>query len=1184
MKTHVRFFAVTAFCSALVFLCCTSETTSPGGPIPGSTSNGYYILTSPLAGSSYQLNTTLPIRWSWSGTVSGINVSIALYEGDNFVRTITASTVNNGTYNWSIYSVPSGINYHIRITDMQDTTKYDMGGYFRITSIYNGTIAVALPQTGTIAKMDSTLTIRWVTSGSIGNYVRIELYNDSVLSNTVVSSIVDSGEYIWYAMTASAGTGSKYRIRVSSAYDPGIYGESGYFTVLSQYSGTYAVTSPDSLTTWAAGSTYTIQWTTTGNPGPYVIIRLCNDTATVSTLASYLSNSGTLSWNIPASLSTAGTYRIKIISYSDAGIYTYSKPFTIAGIPADAFEPDNRRDQANIITTDGTIQNHTLTMNDTDWVKFSADSGAIYIIRNAGTAYSRDSLFYGTETVSQLSFYNISGSTNQQYVCTRSGTYYLKIIPYYTALYFGDYQLSVSKFDSTTMLKFTNPSSTSVFAAGSSYILSWTADSAVMGDYIALYLYIGNSLITSISTYLSNSGTYTWYVPSGLGSGSAYRIRMVSYNNPSIYGYSANFSISGLAADSYEFDNTRDSAKAISVTGVVQNRSVTLGDTDWVKFSADSGAYYIIRNVGQAYTRDFLFQGTNANSLTSFYGGNTSSFPTLRWTCPATGVYYLQIAPYSSSYTGTYQLLVMKSDSTSLANFSSPVSGTTWASGSTYNLSWDPDSALYGAYVYLYLYSGGAQVLRIATSIANSGSYSWTIPAGIASAANYQIRMVNYSDPSIGGFSQNFTISGLAADSYEPDNSKQQAKTIPVDGTAQTRSLTLADTDWVSFTAQKGMIYLVKGSAASSFYLYLYQDTGTVLLTSTYSASPTIPWTCPASGTYYVRTFCSSGYLASYNLWIKEYSSYNMATFINPTHNSTWSTGSAYTIQWTPDTALFGTYVRLYLCRDTVPVQTITTLAANLTGSYQCTPLAGLATDTVYRIRITSSLNSQITGLSAQFTISGVPSDVYEPDNVISQAHTIALNATPELHTLSLADSDWCKFSAAADMMYAIKTLGGIYPKIELFSADGSTSVATANSTGTDSNAVMYWMCQTSGDYAFKISSARTGPYQVSVTSYDSTQYRFSVTSPSSGAQVKQDSVTVVQWSSPVPIGGYVDLFLYDNANGVATIDANVPNTGSYSWAVFSTKYSAGNNYYIKVISRYGSNIFGQSQTFSIVP
>ena len=777
MSHLIRSFLSATFCSVVVFFSCSPDVSGPGTPAPGSTSNGYYTMSSPIPGSSYQIGYPLPIRWSWSGTVSGINVSISLYDGDKFVRSITTSTTNNGTFNWSIYNVPSGLNYHIRISDTQDTTKYDMGGYFRITSLYTGTIIVTAPQAGTMAKMDSTLTIQWVTSGSIGNYVKIDLYNDSVLSTTVVTSILDSGRYTWYAMRAPSGTGTKYRIRVSSTYDPGIFSQSGYFTVLSQYSGTYTVTSPDSLTTWAAGSTYSIQWTFTGNPGAYVIMKVCNDTTTVSTLSTYLANSGTLSWAIPASFTTAGTYRIKIISYSDAGIYAYSKPFTIAGIQADGFEPDNRRDSAGTIATDGTVQSHTLTMSDTDWVKFTADSGAIYIIKNLGVAYSRDLLYYGSETAYLLSFYGGSGSVSQKYVCTRSGTYYLKMYPYYTTSGFGDYQLSITKFDSTSIVKFTSPSAASMFAAGSSYTLSWAADAALFGNYVSLYLYNGSSLVATIYTYLANAGTYTWSVPAALASGSAYRIKVVNYNDYTIFGYSDNFSISGTAPDGYEFDNVRDSAKAVSVTGAVQNRSLTMGDTDWVKFTADSGGYYILRDAGQAYTHDYLYQGASISYATSFYGGTSSGTPTFKWVCPSSGAYYLKVAPYSTY--GAYQLSVTKYDSLSLANFSSPVSTTTWATGSTYGITWVPDSALYGTSVTLYLYNDNRQVLQIISYAGNSGSYSWTIPAGIASGSNYRIKLVSYSDPTIGGFSQNFTISGVAPDSYEPDNSKPQAKSIP---------------------------------------------------------------------------------------------------------------------------------------------------------------------------------------------------------------------------------------------------------------------------------------------------------------------------------------------------------------------------------------------------------------------
>ena len=49
----------------------------------------------------------------------------------------------------------------------------------------------------------------------------------------------------------------------------------------------------------------------------------------------------------------------------------------------------------------------------------------------------------------------------------------------------------------------------------------------------------------------------------------------------------------------------------------------------------------------------------------------------------------------------------------------------------------------------------------------------------------------------------------------------------------------------------------------------------------------------------------------------------------------------------------------------------------------------------------------------------------------------------------------------------------------------------------------------------------------------------------------------------------------------MATIAASATNSGTYSWSV-STSLTAGTDYYIKVISRVNSNIYGSSGVFKI--
>jgi hypothetical protein len=103
--------------------------------------------------------------------------------------------------------------------------------------------------------------------------------------------------------------------------------------------------------------------------------------------------------------------------------------------------------------------------------------------------------------------------------------------------------------------------------------------------------------------------------------------------------------------------------------------------------------------------------------------------------------------------------------------------------------------------------------------------------------------------------------SGLDPDSYEPDGSPATAKSITTDGTAQSRSLTYADTDWVKFDAVNGMTYTIQTFSNLDTYMYLYQPDGTTLIAqdddSGTGFNAMIVWACTQGGTYYfaVRGF-----------------------------------------------------------------------------------------------------------------------------------------------------------------------------------------------------------------------------------------------------------------------------------------------------------------------------------------
>jgi len=94
-------------------------------------------------------------------------------------------------------------------------------------------------------------------------------------------------------------------------------------------SASITINTPSSSTSWSAGTTNTIKWTSSGCSN-YVTIKLYKDGSYDSTITSSTSNNGEYSWLIPPLISASSRYQIYIIDFS-SGAHDYSDYFTITG-------------------------------------------------------------------------------------------------------------------------------------------------------------------------------------------------------------------------------------------------------------------------------------------------------------------------------------------------------------------------------------------------------------------------------------------------------------------------------------------------------------------------------------------------------------------------------------------------------------------------------------------------------------------------------------------------------------------------------------------------------------------------------------------------------------------------------------------------------------------------------------
>ena len=76
-----------------------------------------------------------------------------------------------------------------------------------------------------------------------------------------------------------------------------------------------------------------------------------------------------------------------------------SERFTIQAMAPDEYENDDSREKAQPFTI-GTIQQRTLTWNDTDWVALSLVADSVYYIRTYGGGYVAADLFTSDSSLS----------------------------------------------------------------------------------------------------------------------------------------------------------------------------------------------------------------------------------------------------------------------------------------------------------------------------------------------------------------------------------------------------------------------------------------------------------------------------------------------------------------------------------------------------------------------------------------------------------------------------------------------------------------------------------------------------------------------------------------------------------------------------------------------------------------
>jgi len=286
-------------------------------------------ITTPDSTSSWETGTSQYIYWNSTGTIS--NVKIDLYNNSVHELEITANTINNGEFFWTIpLTLDNSTQYQINITDVSNSSICDSSDYFELYTLPSpaNTITVISPGSSSSWETSTTHSINWNSTGSIAD-VLIELYWKGTLNATIFASTPNDGSYSW-TIPSGLDNSTQYQIKISDVLNSATYDFSDYFEIYTPPTlpDSITVTNPSGIVAWQIETIHSITWTSTGSIAN-VQIELYLSGTLESVLTSGTPNAGDFSWTIPSGLANSTFYQIKITDVSNPSTYDYSDNFAI---------------------------------------------------------------------------------------------------------------------------------------------------------------------------------------------------------------------------------------------------------------------------------------------------------------------------------------------------------------------------------------------------------------------------------------------------------------------------------------------------------------------------------------------------------------------------------------------------------------------------------------------------------------------------------------------------------------------------------------------------------------------------------------------------------------------------------------------------------------------------------------
>jgi hypothetical protein len=541
-------------------------------------------VTSPNGGESWIVGTAHDITWTSDGVDGNIKIEYSTNNGDTWTE-IIASTENDGIHPWI---VPDAVSNQCLI-QVSETDGSPSDTSDTVFTILPPSITVTSPNGGETWEVNSSQTITWTSTGTVGN-VKIEYSTNNGGNWTeIIASTENDGTHPW---TVPNTVSNQCLIRVSETDGSPSDTSDAVFTI---FPPSLTVTSPNGGENWNVGSTHDITWTSHGTVGNVRIEYSFNGGNNWAIITPSTENDGSYNWNVPATPSDKCLVRV---SETDED-----------GGPSDVSD-----DVFSIVSpVSGSITLRSPNGGET-WVAGSSQVikwNSTGDINNVTIQYSTDN---GTtwKTIAQTTTNN--GSYNWVVPDTVSDRCLVRVTANDNDLDPKPSDVSDAVFSivlpPSPTLKVTAPNGGEQLMVGSRFTITWYAANS-REDVQIEYSINGGETWTDITSAIENNGKYDWTVPDTPSDNCLVRI--------SITGGQPSDVSDGV------FSIVPSSPSDITVTSPNGGENWTTGSSQEIKWTSTGG----IDSVFIEYSKD---NGTTWKTIVQTTPNNGS----YQWTVPDT--------------------------------------------------------------------------------------------------------------------------------------------------------------------------------------------------------------------------------------------------------------------------------------------------------------------------------------------------------------------------------------------------------------------------------------------------------------------------------------------------------------------------------------------------------------------